>query len=82
MTYATPEEITIAEELGYQWDVDTRRGHRFEHGKRHIWAASYYQDGERHPGWQTADLERGVDGSRYANHQMFTRLEDALRRRL
>lgn len=78
MTYATPEEVRLAEDLGYTWDKNVQRGHVFRKGSRHVWATSVWRD--RPPGrdlcWQTADL---VDG-RYTNHQKFDDLSDALRR--
>lgn len=78
MTYATENQVRLAQELGYTVTRDQRRGHSFKRAQRHIWAASRRTEDGRVPAWQTADL---VDG-RYTNHQMFDDLSDALRRPL
>jgi hypothetical protein len=77
MTYATPEEVHLAERLGYTHDCNQQRGHVFRKDARHIWAcrADHTPDGPL-AAWMTADL---VDG-RYRNHRKFLDLEDALRR--
>lgn len=84
MTYATDEEVALAEELGYTWDHNQQRGHRFQKGQRRVWAATRFSDPDKtNPTphyklcWQTADL---VDGHRFCNHQKFSNLSDALRR--
>lgn len=76
MTYATHEETQLAEELGYTWDSNTHRGHKFQRGNRRVWATTYIEAGERKPGWQSADLIKGG----YTNHQPFVTLQEALKR--
>lgn len=70
MTYATREEITLANELGYSVEESIQYGNRFTNGNRNVWAIR--------EGWQTADL---IDGS-YCNHKAYTQLEEALKREL
>lgn len=81
MTYATSEEVRLAESLGYGWNCNQQRGHVFQRGQRHIWACA--ADRPRvgdHDGplaaWMTADLGPGG----FTNHQKFVDLADALRR--
>lgn len=76
MSYATEDELKIAEALGYTVECSQKRGHRFHRGSRWVW--SIYR-GEQGPLWQTADIG---DQGWYINHQAFERLEDALRRPL
>lgn len=80
MTYATPEEVALAESLSFEWTVDRQRGHQFTRGSRRVWAASYYRDGERVHGWQSADIISDDKGEKFCGHLIFDRLESALRR--
>lgn len=83
MSYATDNEVNLAETLGYRWDVNQQRGHSFTKGDRHVWACA--ADGQRIGdaegplmAWQTADIINGY----FQNHQKFNDLSDALRRPL
>lgn len=82
MTYATPEEVKLAESLGYQWDANQQRGHHFQKGNRRVWACSLRADNERLMGWQTADVISDETGQKMGNHQPYKELQDALRRPL
>ncbi len=77
MSYATDKEVTLAEDLGYEWCKNVSRGHRFAKGNREIWSVCINEQSLQF-GWQTADL---VNGS-YCNHLKFPELSDALARPL
>lgn len=76
MTYATPVETNLADDIGYSYDCNQQRGHVFKKGTRHVWSCSTDAQDRLLLAWQTADL---IDG-RYINHKKFTDLSEALNR--
>ena len=74
MSYATDEQLKLAEELGYENDRSTTWGDKFSNGKRLVWPIR--------SGWQTADYISAGNSERSVNHKRFEHLEDALRRPL